>query len=51
MENHGDGIRDVAFLCDDARAIYEKAVSRGAKSIRAPEELKDENGTMVVASV
>ena len=36
---------------DDAAGIYEKAVSRGAKSVRAPETLKDDNGSVIVASV
>ena len=51
LENHGDGVKDVAFLVDDARGIYEKAVSRGAKSIKEPEELKDEHGSVIVATV
>ena len=51
LKDHGDGVRDVAFLCDDARGIYNKAVSRGAKGIREPEELTDENGTMIVATI
>jgi 4-hydroxyphenylpyruvate dioxygenase-like putative hemolysin len=28
---HGDGVKDVAYLVEDARAIFEKAISRGAK--------------------
>ena len=41
----------MAFHVDDAAGIYEKAVSRGAKSVRAPETLKDDNGSVIVASV
>ena len=51
LENHGDAINDVDFLVDDAAGSYTKAVARGAKGIRAPEELKDENGSVVVATV
>lgn len=51
LEVHGDGVKDVAFRVDDARGIYEKAVSRGAKSVKEPEELKDEHGSVIVASV
>lgn len=51
LEVHGDGVKDVAFRVDDAKGIYEKAVSRGAKSVREPEELKDEHGSVIVASV
>lgn len=51
LEKHGDGVKDVAFAVDDAKAIYEKATGRGAKSVREPEELKDEHGSVIVASV
>lgn len=51
LKDHGDAVRDVAFLCDDAKAIYEKAVSRGAKGVKAPEEIKDENGSVVLATI
>ena len=51
LEKHGDGIKDVAFLVDDSAGIHNKAVERGAKSVRAPEVLKDENGSVVVSSV
>jgi len=51
MEKHGDGVSDVAFHVDDAAGIYHKAVSRGAKGVREPTELKDENGTVIVSSV
>lgn len=36
LEKHGDGVKDVAFLVDNATGIYEKAVSRGAKSVKEP---------------
>jgi 4-hydroxyphenylpyruvate dioxygenase len=51
LERHGDGVKDVAFLVDDAAGIHNKAVGRGAKSVRAPETLKDDNGSVVVSSV
>lgn len=67
MAMHGDGVRDgtralfvlllrpstilVAFTVDDARAIYNKAVSRGAKSIREPWVERDEHGEVVMATV
>jgi len=50
-EKHGDGVRDVAFHVDDATGIYNKAVSRGAKGIQEPTELKDEHGSVIVSSV
>jgi 4-hydroxyphenylpyruvate dioxygenase len=50
-EKHGDGVRDVAFHVDDAAGIFNKAVSRGAKAISEPQTLKDEHGSVIVASV
>jgi 4-hydroxyphenylpyruvate dioxygenase len=51
LEKSGDGVHDVAFHVDDARALYEKAVSRGATSVSEPEEITDDDGTVVLASV
>lgn len=51
LEKHGDGVKDVAFHVDDAAGIYHKAVERGAKAVKAPETLSDENGTVIVSSV
>jgi len=51
LERHGDGIKDVAFQVDDAAGIYNKAIERGATGVRAPETLKDEHGTVIIASV
>lgn len=48
---HGDGVKDVAFSVDDCRGIYEKAISRGARGVQKPTELKDEDGSVIVASV
>lgn len=48
---HGDGVKDVAFTVDDVRGLYQKAVERGAIGVREPEELKDENGSVTVASI
>jgi 4-hydroxyphenylpyruvate dioxygenase len=38
---HGDGVKDVAFTVDDTVGIYNKAVARGAKSVKEPETLYD----------
>jgi len=48
---HGDGVRDVAFLVDDSRSAHKEAVSRGAVSVRDPEEVSDEFGSAVLSSV
>jgi len=51
LSRHGDGVKDVAFTVDDAAGIYNKAVERGAISVRKPETLKDEHGSVIIASV
>ena len=48
---HGDGVRDVAIAVQDCAAAYERAIAGGAKSVRAPEELSDENGRVMVATI
>jgi len=47
----GDAVKDVAFSVTDAVGIHRKAVNRGAQSIQEPTELKDEYGSVVVATV
>ncbi|KAI9490868.1 4-hydroxyphenylpyruvate dioxygenase [Zychaea mexicana] len=47
----GDGVKDVAFTVNDCRKVYEQAIARGAKSIRAPEVLEDENGRVVISTI
>lgn len=44
-------MRDVAFAVDDCRGIYAEAVRRGAVSMQAPVELKDEHGHVWIATV
>jgi len=51
ISKHGDGVKDVAFRVDDVRGIYDKAISRGAKSVKAPEELRDDHGSVILASI
>src|SRR3982751_3788601 len=41
---HGDGVRDVALWVDDAEAAWRATTSRGARSVREPETLRDANG-------
>lgn len=41
---HGDGVRDVAFEVEDARAAFDFAVSRGAEPVSAPQVLRDDGG-------
>lgn len=51
IKQHGDGVRDIAFEVDDAAAVYETVVARGARSVQAPTTLSDEHGTLIRAAV
>src|SRR5450759_4444944 len=51
VRKHGDGVRDIALWVDDARDRYKAAVERGARSVRAPESLKDDKGEVVIAAI
>ncbi len=48
---HGDGIKDVAILVEDATAAFEMAVRGGARVIAAPTVLDDANGRIVKATI
>ncbi|MDQ2872109.1 MAG: 4-hydroxyphenylpyruvate dioxygenase [Candidatus Eremiobacteraeota bacterium] len=48
---HGDGVKDVAIAVHDARAAFERAIAGGAKAILEPTEFKDEQGTVVRATI
>jgi len=41
---HGDGIKEIAFIVDDATASYKESVSHGAIPIQDVVELTDEHG-------
>ena len=48
---HGDGVRDVALWVDDAESAWRETTSRGARSVREPETLRDADGVARVASI
>jgi 4-hydroxyphenylpyruvate dioxygenase len=48
---HGDGVRDMAFWVEDARAAHAAALERGAVSARDPEVIRDEHGEIVIAAI
>ncbi len=48
---YGDGVKDVAFTVEDARAAYERAVANGAEPAQEPREIRDDRGTVTVASI
>ncbi len=51
VQAHGDGVHDLAWLVDDARAAFDAAVARGAKAVRPPWEERDEQGALVLAQI
>ncbi|MGW2819389.1 4-hydroxyphenylpyruvate dioxygenase [Streptomyces sp. NPDC001443] len=51
VAEHGDGVVDLAIEVPDARRAYAYAIEQGARSVAEPYELKDENGTVVLAAI
>ncbi|MEX0746992.1 MAG: 4-hydroxyphenylpyruvate dioxygenase [Rhodothermales bacterium] len=51
VHKHGDGVKDLALWVDDAESSFNETVRRGATPVRSPEELRDEHGRIVVASI
>jgi 4-hydroxyphenylpyruvate dioxygenase len=51
VRKHGDGVHDLAWMVDDATAVYEAAIARGAKSVRAPWTETDDHGTLELAQI
>ena len=48
---HGDGVKVLALLVDDAEKSYYETMSRGAKSHTEPQALSDEFGEVKTASI
>ncbi len=51
LRRHGDGVRDVAFEVEDARAAFAEAVERGAEPQLEPRREHDERGAVWHAAV
>ncbi len=51
VRKHGDGVHDLAWLVDDARAAHAAAVGRGARRVRDPWVETDDNGELELAQV
>ncbi len=50
IAKHGDGVRDIALWVDDAAGAFRLAVERGAKPVREPEVLRDDDGEVMIAA-
>jgi 4-hydroxyphenylpyruvate dioxygenase len=51
VHRHGDGVRDVALWVDNAKQAWKETTKRGGRNVHEPHELKDEYGTVKVASI
>ena len=51
IHRHGDGVKDIAFWVDDARAAYAAAMERGAESAGAPRVESDADGEVTIAGI
>ena len=51
VNRHGDGIRSIALLVDNASDAWLETTKRGAVSEQEPVRLRDENGEVVVSSI
>jgi 4-hydroxyphenylpyruvate dioxygenase len=48
---HGDGIKDVAILVQDANTAFQMAVRGGARVVSEPARLEDASGTLIKAAI
>jgi 4-hydroxyphenylpyruvate dioxygenase len=48
---HGDGVRDIALAVPDVTEAYRQAVQRGARGVREPARLEDDDGVVELASI
>jgi 4-hydroxyphenylpyruvate dioxygenase len=51
VAEHGDGVKDIAILVEDARSAFDMALRGGARPVLAPTEIQDESGTIVKATI
>ncbi len=48
---HGDGVKFLALMVDDATDAWQQTTKRGGKSFLEPETLKDANGEVVLSGI
>lgn len=48
---HGDGVKTLALMVEDARDAWEQTTCRGAKSYMEPVSLKDDSGEVVLSGI
>jgi 4-hydroxyphenylpyruvate dioxygenase len=51
IRKHGDGVRDIALLVEDADFAFHEAVRRGAEGVVEPYDMRDERGVVRRAAI
>ncbi len=51
IHQHGDGVKALALLVNDATAAWCETTQRGAKTYMEPQRLKDESGELVMSGI
>jgi 4-hydroxyphenylpyruvate dioxygenase len=51
VHKHGDGVKVLALMVDDARDAWEQTTKRGGKSYMEPVVLKDDSGEVVMSGI
>jgi len=51
VNKHGDGVKVLALLVDDAQKAWKETSSRGGKNYMEPTELKDNDGKVVLSGI
>jgi 4-hydroxyphenylpyruvate dioxygenase len=51
VSRHGDGVKAIALMVDDAKKAWQETTKRGAHSWLEPEMLTDENGELGISGI
>ena len=51
VNKHGDGVKVLALMVEDATDAWEQTTKRGGKSYTEPKKLTDENGDVVMSGI
>ncbi len=51
IRKHGDGVRDIALVVDDADRAFDQAIQRGAQPAEQPHDVRDEHGAIRRAAI
>ncbi len=48
---HGDGVRDLALMVEDAESAFRETTKRGGVPIRRPETITDDHGSVTLSAI